>query len=68
MCGSALAYSCSNERVIKRVCIACWEQIVAHRVAAGGGVRGHLGASDAGVSVSPGCLHGRRCRGEHRLG
>jgi hypothetical protein len=27
-----------------------------------GGLRGRLGASDAGVSVSPVCLRGRRCR------
>jgi hypothetical protein len=31
-------------------------------VTADGGVRGHLGASDAVVSVSPGCLRGRNAR------
>jgi hypothetical protein len=67
MCGRALAYPGSNERVIKRVCAACWVHIVAHHVAAAGGVREHLGASDAGVSVSPGCLRGTRCRGDRRL-
>lgn len=46
-CGSALAYPGSSERVINRVCVACWVQTVAHHVAARGGLRGHLGASDA---------------------
>jgi len=67
LCGSALAYPGSSERVINHVCVACWVQNVAHHVAARGRVRGHLGASDAGVSVSPGCLRGRRCTAERRL-